>query len=373
MARLEFPGPALPTVFVTVLLAILWDGRLALVAVMVITALTAAQDPFASPDTVLLALAGGSAAALSVRNFQRLSQTWHFIAITYGVYLVVLGALSLRGADFALLPALGWALAATVASAIMAIGFLPVFELLTGITTTQTLVTWADPNRPLMQRLALEAPGTNTHTLQVANLAEAAARDVGANPVLCRAGAYYHDVGKLTSPLHFIENQPDNANPHDHMDPLDSAVVVRRHVTGGVELAEREKVPAAVVEFIREHHGDQEIGFFLDRAVERAENEGGEPPDPADFRYPGPRPQSRETAIVMLADTVESAMRTFKNPTPERIRAKIQDLFTEKVGDGQLDDANLTLRDLARMKERFARVLGGIHHRRIEYPERRAP
>ncbi len=363
----DFPGAALPTVFVTVVLAVLWDGRMALLTLLVFSALTAGQEPFASADTFLVALAGGATAALAVRGFRRMSQIWSFIGITFGAYALALAAVHLRGADFQFLAALVWALGGTVTWAILAIGFLPVFEWLTGLTTDQTLASLADPNRPLIKRLAAEAPGTYAHTVQVANLAESGANDIGANPILCRAGAYYHDVGKLVHPGLFIENQ-SGENPHDSMDPQASASVVRGHVVEGIRLARKEKVPEAVVDFIAEHHGDQTISFFLQQARETAEREGLDPPDPAQFRYPGPRPRSRETGIVMLADSVESAARALNDPTPKRISRLIRQIFAAKMERRQLDRAALTLRDLTLLKRRFGRILGGIHHRRIEYP-----
>lgn len=367
VARLAFPGAALPTVFVTVLLAVLWDGRLALVTALVFSALTAAQDPFAAVDTFLVALSGGAAAALAVRSYRRLSQMWIVISITVGAYALALAGVQLRGADFQYLPTLALALAGTVAWAFMALGFVPVFEWLTGITTDQTLASWADPNRPLIKRLATEAPGTYAHTLQVANLAEAGANDIGANGLLCRAGAYYHDVGKMVQPGFFIENQ-SGENPLDAMDPEESAAIVRGHVVEGVQMARKEKVPQAIVDFISEHHGDQTISFFLQRAREQADREGRDPPDPARFRYDGPRPQTRETAVLMLADSVESAARALKDPTPKRISRLIQQIFATKLERDQLADATITLRDLTALKKRFARILRGIHHRRIDYP-----
>ncbi len=366
-AQLAFPGAALPTVFVTVALAILWDGRLALLSLLVLLALTSAQEPFASIDSLLVALAGGSAAALAVRNFRRLTQTWVLIAITFGAFAFALAAVQLRGADFDFLTALGWALLGTIAWSMLAIGFLPAFEWMTGRTTDQTLISWADPNRPLIKQLATEAPGTYAHTIQVANLAEAGANDIGANAALCRAGAYYHDVGKMIQPDLFIENQ-SGENPHDKMAPEASAGVVRGHVIEGVRMARREKVPEAIIDFISEHHGDQTIGFFLEKARDNAEKEGLDPPDPSRFRYPGPRPKSRETAIIMLADSVESATRAMKSPDRTRISLLIQEIFAAKLDRGQLDNAALTLKDLTLLRKRFLRILGGIHHRRIDYP-----
>lgn len=367
MTGLELPPAALPVVFVAVSLSILWDGRLALLAVFVVCAMTAMQEPYGEVPVLVTLLAGGSAAALSVRTFRRLAQTWVFIAVTAGAYALVLAGLQMRGADFALLSSLLWALISTVSGVILAIGFIPVYEWIAGITTDQTLIGWADANRPLMRRLAVEAPGTFAHTLQTASLAEAGARAIGANALLCRAGVYYHDIGKMRRPGYFVENQ-HGANPHEGIDPLQSATIIRDHVVDGAKMARDEKVPEVLVDFIREHHGDQTIGFFHHLAQELAEREGKDPPDPSDFRYPGPRPRTRETAIAMLADSTESAARALDSPTEERLRELIDDIFDAKARRGQLDDCPMTFQDLAQLKKHFATYLSGSHHTRIKYP-----
>ncbi len=365
---LDLPSAALPIVFVAVSISILWDGRLALLATLVVCSLTVVQEPFEAVQAFIILLAGGSAAALSVRTLRRLSQTWVFIAITAGAFSMVILGLLLRGADFTFLPTLGWALGSTIAGTFTAIGFIPVFEWVTGITSEQTLVGWADTNRPLLRRMAFEAPGTFAHTIQAANLAEAGAAAIGANGLLCRAGLYYHDVGKIERPGHFIENQ-QGGNPHDRLDPRESAAIVRGHVTDGIRLARGERAPEVLLDFIREHHGDQTIGFFLRRAREQAEAEGADPPDPAGFRYPGPRPRSRETAIAMLADSVESAARVLAEPSEVHLEELIERIFEGKRREGQLDDCTLTFQDIATLKRRFLRFLLGSYHRRISYPK----
>jgi putative nucleotidyltransferase with HDIG domain len=243
-------------------------------------------------------------------------------------------------------------------------GFLWVFEMFTGITTVQTLLEWADPTRPLLRRLAMEAPGTYAHTINVANLAEAAANRIDANGLLCRVGVLYHDVGKMLKPHYFVENQPDSRNPHDKLKPETSASIVLEHVTEGARLAQAEKVPDVVVQFIYEHHGTQRIGFFYEKAREEADADV----DVQRFTYPGPKPRSKETAIVMLADSCESATRAMQDPTPERVRDLIDTVVQGKISDGQLDEAPLTLADVAQVKDQFVSILAGVHHRRIEYP-----
>ena len=364
------PPEALPIAFVSLAVAVLWDGRLALILAAVLAVLVGAQSPFHDVHAWLPVFVAGSAAALSVRAVRRRAQTWIFIAIIAAAYLVCIGALGLmtdrEPADVAV--ALSWAGGNAVVSAILAMGFLPVFEWFTRITTDQTLLEWADPNRPLLKRLSMEAPGTYAHTINVANLSEAAANAIGANGLLCRVGVYYHDVGKMLKPQYFIENQPAGRNPHDKLKPATSAEIVREHVTEGMRLAREAKLPDVLLAFIPEHHGTQEIAYFLDRA--RAED-GEETPDPELYRYPGPRPQSRETAIVMLADSVESATRSLQEPTPERVRDLIENLVDQKIQDGQLDEAPLTLREIGVIKEQFGKVLAGLYHHRIDYPATR--
>ncbi|MBW3534718.1 MAG: HDIG domain-containing protein, partial [Gemmatimonadetes bacterium] len=362
------PPELLPIAFVALAVSVLWDGRMALVLVLVLAVLTVMQQPFGRIPILVVTLVGGASAALSVRAVRRRAQTWIFVAIIAAAYSAVLLALVLSGQ---LDPASFWVSAAAaggnaVLSAVLAMGFLPVFELFTGITTDQTLLEWADPNRSLLKRLSMEAPGTYAHTINVANLAESAANVIGANGLLCRVGLYYHDVGKMLKPHYFVENQPDGRNPHDRLKPDTSAAIVKEHVVEGYRMAREAKVPDVVADFIPEHHGTQRIGFFWEKAREEY---GEESLKPEDFTYPGPRPRSRETAIAMLADSVESATRALQDPTPERVRDLIHNIVEAKIADGQLDEAPLTLREVAQIKEQFVKVLAGIYHHRIDYPQ----
>jgi cyclic-di-AMP phosphodiesterase PgpH len=371
IARQGLPVELLPIAFAALAAAVLWDGRLALVLAVCLAAVAGAQLPFQSVNAWLPVFVAGTAAALSVRAVRRRSQTWIFIAIIAGAYLGVILALGLMTGrePSRILLSLGWATGNAVVSGILAMGFLPVFEWFTRITTDQTLLEWADPNRPLLKRLSMEAPGTYAHTINVVNLAEAAANAIGANGLLCRVGVYYHDVGKMLKPQYFIENQPGGRNPHDKLKPATSAAIVREHVTEGIRLAREANLPDVLVDFIPEHHGTQDIAFFLHKAQQELEE--GEELDPEIFRYPGPRPGSAETAIVMLADSVESATRTVQDPTPARIRELIDTIVEGKIQAGQLDEAPLTLRDIGIIKEAFLKVLSGLYHQRIDYPQTR--
>lgn len=362
----------IPIAFPALVVATLWDGRLALHLSLILAILLTGQTPFLGIVALLALFTGGAVASLSVRVVRRRAQTWGFIALIAGGYLVVGVILAmLRGwhvdelGTFAL-----WGAVNAVASAFAAMGFMPILEGFTRITTDQTLLELADANRPLLRRLSMEAPGTYAHSINVANLAEAAAGAIGANALLTRVGVYYHDVGKIARPHYFIENQPSGRNPHDKLKPATSAQRVREHVLEGVKLAEEAKLPECVRAFILEHHGTQSISFFFDQAKEADPDADL---DPIDFAYPGPRPQSRETAIVMLADSVESAARVLPDPTPENISDLVDRIVKAKIDARQLDETPLTLSDLARIKEQFVNVLTGMYHQRIDYPPAKEP
>jgi len=356
----------LPIAFVALPVAVLWDSRMALFLVLVLAALTGTLSPFASYGTVLVVMVGGAAAAMSARAVRRRSETWVAIAIIAAAGGLMLLAHGLTTSRDMMDIAQGAAIIAgnATVAALLATGFLFVFELFTGITTDQTLLEWADPTRPLLRRLSLEAGGTYAHTINVANLAESAATEIGANGLLTRVGVYYHDVGKMLKPHYFVENQHDGRNPHDKLKPETSANIVREHVTEGVRLAKEARVPDVVIQFILEHHGTQRIGFFYEKAQQEADGDI----DEERFSYPGPKPRSKETAIVMLADSCESATRTLQDPTPDRVRDLIHNVVEGKINDHQLDEAPLTLREIAQVKEHFVNILAGVLHRRIEYP-----
>ena len=370
IAKNDLPAELLPISFVALVTAVLWDGRMALVMVMVLSVVTVAQPAFAGFPSLATTLVGGSAAALSVRAVRRRVQTWIFVAIIASAYAGVLLSLALLGGrePGQLWVALAAAIGNAILSSVLAMGFVPVFEFFTRITTDQTLLEWADPNRSLLKRLSMEAPGTYAHTINVANLAESACNAIGANGLLCRVGLYYHDVGKMLKPHYFVENQPDGRNPHERLKPDVSAAIVKEHVVEGLRMARAAKVPEIVAAFIPEHHGTQPIGFFYDQAKDEY---GVDDVDPEDYTYPGPRPQSKETAIAMLADSVESASMALQDPTSERIQELIRSIVASKMQDNQLDESPITLRDIAQVEEQFVKVLSSVYHHRIDYPQTR--
>ena len=258
-----------------------------------------------------------------------------------------------------------WSLAGSILSGVLAIALQPVFEGVFHLATPSRLLEITNPNQPLMKRLMLEAPGTYHHSIIVANLAEAAADKIGANTFLARAGAYYHDIGKLKRPGYFSENQR-GGNPHENTDPYVSAAILTSHTKDGALIAQKEHLPPEVQDIIVQHHGVTPVMFFYHKALQMSD---GRHVDINDFRYAGPKPQTKEASIVMLADTIEAAVRSMKDPTPKGIDQFIERLIRGKLEDGQLSDCPLSLRDIDQICSAFSGILKGVYHERIEYPK----
>ncbi|MCA9791233.1 MAG: HDIG domain-containing protein, partial [Candidatus Eremiobacteraeota bacterium] len=250
-------------------------------------------------------------------------------------------------------------------SAWLAVGALPMFEHFSGITTHLKLLDLSNLNEPLLQRLTREAPGTYQHSMMVANLAEQCAREIGADAMLCRVGAYYHDIGKMKRPRFFIENQTGLENPHDRLAPSLSTKIILSHVKDGLEMGRQANLPDTLLDFIAQHHGTSLVSYFYHQARSRS----SEPVYEDDFRYPGPKPQTRETAILLLCDGLEAAARTLSHPTPEKISELVHKMIKNHLDDGQLDECDLSLKDLQLIRQSLIRSLQGIYHTRIEYPE----
>jgi len=361
------PSALIPIAFPALVAAVLWNGRVALSFALVLAILLSVQGNLGETSARILLASGGAAAALSVRVVHRRAHGLILGAVVGVAYFVASIAMALMLSwDFTTFATtVAWGSANGIGCALIAIGLMPVFEAWTGITTDQTLLELGDLNGPLLKRLSLEASGTYAHSINVAHLAEAAARAIDANALLTRVGAYYHDIGKMAAPQYFVENQAGGRNPHDRLAPEDSVAIIRGHVVEGMRMAEHAKLPECIRVFIPEHHGTQPIGFFFEKAQAAA---GTEPLDPADYSYPGPNPASRETAILMLADSVEGAAKVLEDPTPESIRVMVDRIIQGKINRGQLDDAPLTFADLARVRDAFAGVLGGMYHHRLDYP-----
>ena len=258
-----------------------------------------------------------------------------------------------------------WCGGGTFLSAVLCIAFQPLLETMFNLVTPYKLLELANPNQPLLRRLLVETPGTYHHSIMVANLAEAAAEAIGANPLLARVAAYYHDIGKLKRPLYFKENQVGE-NPHDHTDPRVSAAILIEHVRDGVQLARHYHLPQSVIDCIEQHHGDSCVSYFYHKMLtsDKADETNAD-----DFRYPGPKPQTLEAGILMMADTVEAAVRAGTDRTTEEIAKKIRELVKAKIDSGQLDETPLRLNDVTKIIDTFAQVMNGVYHQRIEYPK----
>ena len=355
----------IPIALAAVLLSVMFDSRIAMIASTVLAVLVGLQAPFRGTSALFIGVVAGAAAAFSVRALRRRNEALAPIVTISLAYLVTALALGLM-LDWTLVEVMrsvGWGALNALVCVPLAMALLPLAEDFSGIDTYLRLLEWSDLNRPLMRRLSLEAPGTYSHTMRIADLAEAAANAIGANGLLARVGAYYHDIGKLKKPQYFIENQ-QGKNPHEKLKPQTSAGIIRSHVDAGLELAEKENLPVAIRAFISEHHGTGAISFFLEKAKER----DGAAVNANEFQYPGPIPQSAETAILMLADGVEASTRVVADPNPEKIRAVIDHIVRQRIDAGQLRDAPITLRQIEQIKEQFARSLIGQHHHRTEYP-----
>lgn len=258
-----------------------------------------------------------------------------------------------------------------VISGIVAVGITPVVEYLCGYASDMRLIEMATLDHPLLKELSVQAPGTWNHSMVIGMMVESAADAIGANPVVCRVGAYFHDVGKTTKPLYFAENQTPGDNRHGKLNPSMSALIIRAHVKDGVELSRKHRLPQVIEDLIAQHHGTSKIEYFYDKARKEAEEAGNDPEsvDKTLFSYPGPKPQTREAGLLMLADGIEAAARTIGDPSFDRIQGMVQKMINKVFSSGELNECELTLRDLHIIAKCYTRVLSGIYHQRVAYSE----
>ena len=254
-------------------------------------------------------------------------------------------------------------------SPILAYGLLIFYERVFRVATDLVFLELSDFNHPLLRELSSKAPGTFHHSVVMGNLSEQAAKEIGANQILARVGCYYHDIGKIVTPNYFVENQLDSKSKHEQLNPSLSAKMIIAHVKNGIKLAEKYRLPVELINFIPMHHGTTLVSYFYEKARSSEEDDEESVHDYI-YRYPGPKPHSKETGIVMLADSIEASSRAIEDPTPAKLENRIDEIIKARFIEGELDECDLTLKDLTKIKHSFLKTLVGIHHHRIKYPEK---
>lgn len=356
----------MPVSLALLLVAMLMDAQLALFVNLQIALLASMMTTGSGMIAIVLMACASAPFIVMLFNRSMLRTTSLLAGVIIGLdnFLVALGVGLFNSVEIrTVLNNALWAAGGGAVGAVICIGVQPVLEWLFNLATASKLIELSNPNQPLLRRLLLEASGTYHHSIIVANLAEAACSAIGANGLLARVGAYYHDIGKLKRPMYFKENQMGD-NPHDRTDPRVSTAILTAHPRDGAAMAQKARIPEPVIDIIRQHHGDCPVMYFYDKALKLY----GDQVDISAFRYEGPRPQTREAAVVMMADSIEAATRALPNPDPEKIDALIRKIVRGKLNDGQLDCSNLTFNDLEKICSAFSTVLTGVFHERIEYP-----
>lgn len=300
-----------------------------------------------------------------IKNRTQIFRSFLFILLGYTVSIIAFGLERFAHIESMVIE-FAFAFSNALISPVLTYGLLIFFERIFNITTDLTLLELSNFDRPLLRELARKAPGTFNHSMTMSTIAEAAAEQIGANALLARVGAYYHDIGKIISPQVFVENQLNNENIHENLRPEESVQIIIRHVEEGIELARQNKLPQEIINFIPMHHGTATITFFYEKAKKLY---GEEKVNIDDYKYPGPKPNSKETAIVMLADGCESAVRSITEPDAQKVENMINNIFASRLKEGQLDNAPITFRDVTKMKEAFLSILISQHHKRIKYPK----
>jgi len=354
-----------PIAVVPLLLTMLLDDELALLVGVITSVLIGA---LAGLDLMflivsLVAVITGVFAVIGVTHRSEFYRAMLFVAMAY-VVAIFAGGFSSNMAGFTVVKSAGFGILNSFVSTVIAIVFLPVLESTFGLTTNITLLELSDLNKPILRKMMIDAPGTYHHSMVVGSLAEGAAEAIGANSLLARVASYYHDIGKIAKPEYYIENQKDARSRHDRLTPSMSCLILESHVREGVEMAEAEKLPRIIRQLIMEHHGTTLMAFFYQKAVEV---DSDAPID--EYRYPGPKPSSKEAAIIMLADSVEAASRSLSAPTPSRIHGIVKRIIENRATEGELDECGLTLAELAKIRGSFIPILTSIFHGRPTYPD----
>ena len=373
VAKLMVPGHAIlaylfPSAALPMLLTVLLGPQLAIVAAVLVAAMVGFMAG-GSLELAIYALAGGLIASINLGRVRKLNAfLWAGVHVALANLAVVL-AFRLSSGNYDMMGLLTLAAASVANGGLAASLTLAGFYLLGSIfdiTTSLQLMELARPNHPLLRQLLLKAPGTYHHSLLVSNMAEQAAERIGADALLARVGAYYHDIGKIARPYFFVENQVEGMNVHDRLDPQTSAKIIIGHVQDGLELAKKYRLPRRIQDFIAQHHGTGLASYFYRQACQQGE---AEEVNAEDFRYPGPKPQTKETAIVMLADACEAAVRSAHPTSPEEVEKLVRKVIEHALLSGELDECDLTLRELDEIRDSFVNILQGVFHPRVKYPE----
>ncbi len=365
---MPFPSYIVPFSSAIMLIAILISPTASMIACTLLSILTGIIFG-GRLEIMLVSMVGGLVGIYATRNIRRrfeIAIAGFVVGLANAVVIVSLGLINNLQPRAYFWDSL-WGIANGLISGFIVMGLLPIFEHLFKITTNITLLELSDLNHPLLKELTLKAPGTYHHSLLVGNLAEAACDAIGANSLLARIGSYYHDIGKIEKAEYFSENETSQKSRHEDLLPSMSTLVIGNHVKDGVEMAKRHKLNKPIIDIIRQHHGTGLMYFFYKKALENSERESQLKED--EYRYPGPKPQTKEAAVVLLADAVEATSRTMTDPTPGKIRNLVQRIVNNKFIDKQLDESDLTLHDLHKISESFVRVLTAAFHVRVEYPE----
>ncbi len=370
VSELNVSGPVELLILVPVasmLLTILFDSRIGFYGTVVCALIIGALRGNDYVIAVMNIVAGGFAAytVRDIKNRNQIFRSFLFILLGYVLSIVGFGLERFESAETLLIHS-AFAASNSILSPALTFGLIIFFEKIFKITTELTLLELSDFNSPVLRDLARNAPGTFNHSLTIGSMVENAAEQIGANPILARVGAYYHDIGKLVSPDSFVENQMNNENIHEDLDPQSSANLIISHVNKGIELAKENKLPQEIIDFIPMHHGTLVVMYFYEKAKAAA---GDTEINKSDFRYPGPKPNTKETALLMLADACESAVRSMDEPDPTKIENMVNNLTKLRVDDGQLNESPITFGDIAKIKVEFVKILISHHHKRIRYPK----
>ncbi len=364
------PEFIIPTAVASILVTILFDIKLSFVITLFVSLYFGVVEGL-NHVLFIYSLFGGLTAGFATTNIR---YRWDFframppIALLYSAMIILWHIIGFRLQFLEVLQNLGLGILNCIITTFLTMMAVAIFENLFDITTDMTLVELSDMNHPLLKRLSIEAAGTYNHSVLVANLAESAAERINAHPLLARVASYYHDIGKVVKPNYFVENQKIDKNIHNKLTPSMSALIISSHVKEGLELSKKHKLPSVIRDSILQHHGDSTVSFFYEKALEQDPHKQVQEKD---FRYPGPRPQTKENAIIMLADSVEAASRSLATSSPKLLRELVKKIIHDKFASSQLDECDLTFQDLDKIIEGFMPVLQGIFHTRIEYPSKK--